>query len=249
LNWGLLISVGTTMPAGPPAPIKGSPQPGISSMLLPAGTSTPRSRPQNSVHLPSSIILYRAPAKRARGLPGLASRRRAPNSGHPAGESETMMNRNQYTGSSHELLPGDVCSLEYRGQIPPLQSSQRREAKGQCGPAKGAQSVRVAETSPECQKREPVVACATGTTLPLDGEVLAGIVAWVVRAGMASNGGPDDRGKPCIVPGTRVAEGRMNKPEAKRCKGSDKSIVAPIETHRTTNPEHLRDLSCFLSLR
>lgn len=136
------------------------------------------------------------------------------------------MNMNQYTGSSHELLPGDVCSSGYRGQIPPLQSSQRREAKGQCGPARGAQSVRVAETSPECQKREPVVACAAGTTLPLDGEVLAGIVAWVVRAGMVSNGGPDDRGKPCIVLGKKVAEGRMNKPEAKRCKGSDKSVVA-----------------------
>jgi len=49
----------------------------MKTMLKRAGAPAARTRPRNIVYPQSSILLYRAPAKRARGLPGLASRRHA----------------------------------------------------------------------------------------------------------------------------------------------------------------------------
>jgi len=75
--------------------------------------------------------------------------------------------------------------------------------------------------------REPGVASAVAATLPFGGEAQASrTTARVFRAGMASKGGPDDRGRSCIVPDERVAERRINKSKAKRCKNSDRPIVA-----------------------
>jgi len=137
-----------------------------------------------------------------------------------------MMNRSHYTGSSHELLRGDDCLSEHRPQIPSPQDLLRGEAKGQCVPAREVRSGLVAGASPECSRREPEVACAVAATLPTYGEAHAKrMTARVVRAGMASKGGPDDRGKSCIVPKKRVAERRINKSEAMRCKNSDRPIV------------------------
>jgi hypothetical protein len=137
------------------------------------------------------------------------------------------MNRSHNTGSSHELLCGDDCLSRYRTQIPSPQDLLRGEAKGQCVPAREVRSGRVAGTSPECNRREPEVACAVAATLLPYGEVQANRkTAWVFRAGMVTKGSPDDRGRSCIVPDERVAEGRTNKPEAMRCKNSDRLIVA-----------------------
>jgi hypothetical protein len=137
------------------------------------------------------------------------------------------MNRNYYTGSSHERICGDVCLSLFRHQVPLSQSSQRREeAKGQYGPVRGVRSDRVADTSPECLKRELKVAGTAGATCRGIREAQTSNAAKVVRAGMVSNGWQDDRGKPCIVLYEEVVEGRIHKPEAKRCKGSDRPIVA-----------------------
>jgi hypothetical protein len=137
------------------------------------------------------------------------------------------MNRNHYTRSSHEWLCGDVCLSTFRRQVPPSQSSQRREeAKGQYGLVRGVRSDRVADTSPECQKRELKVAGAAGATRRGIGEAQAGDAALVVRARMVSNGWQDDRRKPCIVLYGEVVDGRIHTPETKRCKGSDRPIVA-----------------------
>jgi hypothetical protein len=74
--------------------------------------------------------------------------------------------------------------------------------------------------------REPEVAGAVAATLPFGGEAQASrTTAQVFRAGMASKGSPDDRGRSCIVPDERVAERRTNKSEAMRCKNSDRPIV------------------------
>jgi len=136
------------------------------------------------------------------------------------------MSRNHRTGSSHELLRGYDCIPKYRPQIPSSQGLLREEAKGQCVPAREVRSGLVAGASPECSRREPEVACAVAATLPTYGEAHAKrMTARVVRAGMASKGGPDDRGKSCIVPKKRVAERRINKSEAMRCKNSDRPIV------------------------
>jgi len=43
---------------------------------------------------------------------------------------------------------------------------------------------------------------------------------------MVSNGSQDDRGKSCIVLQEEVAEGRIHKSEAMRCKSSDRPIIA-----------------------
>ena len=138
-----------------------------------------------------------------------------------------MMNRSHNTGSSHELLCGDDCLSEYRPQIPSPQDLLRGEAKGQCVPVREVRSDRVAGASPECRMREPGVASAVAATLPFGGEAQASrTTARVFRAGMASKGGPDDRGRSCIVPDERVAERRINKSEAMRCKNSDRPIVA-----------------------
>jgi len=143
-----------------------------------------------------------------------------------------MMNRSHNTGSSHELFRGYDCTSEYRHQIPSSQHLLRDEAKGQCVPVREVRSGLVADTSPECHKREPEVAHAVAATLRLKGEAQANrTAAWVIRAGMASNGGLDDRGKSRIVPRKRVAERRINKSEAMRCENSDRLIVAmtPLE--------------------
>jgi len=136
------------------------------------------------------------------------------------------MNRSHYTGSSHELFRGDDCLSGYRPQIPSPQDLLRGEAKGQCVPVREVRSDRVAGASPECSRREPEVACAVAATLPFHGEAQASrTTARVFRAGMASKGSPDDRGRSCIVPDERVAKRRTNKSEAMRCKNSDRPIV------------------------
>jgi len=166
---------------------------------------------------------------------GKAVTSRAPKSGLPAGEGETKMNRNYYTGSSHELLRGDVCLSWERYQIPPPQDLLRGEAKGQCVPVREVRSGRVAGTSPECSRREPEVAYAVEATLPRLGEAQANrTTAWVVRAGMVTKGSADDRGRSCIVPDERVAERRTNKPDAMRCKNSDRLIVVMTLPERAT---------------
>ena len=155
-----------------------------------------------------------------------------------------MMNRSHYTGSSHELLRGHDCTSEYRPQIPSSQCLLRDEAKGQCVPAREVRSGLVADTSPECHKREPEVAYTVAATHLPYGEVQANrTTVWVFRAGMVPNGGPDDRGKSCIVPKKRVAEGRINKSEAKRCKNSDRLIVA------MTSPERAAEARMTGSMR
>jgi hypothetical protein len=137
------------------------------------------------------------------------------------------MNRNHYTGSSHERLCGHVCLSLFRHQVPSSQSSQRGEgAKGQYGPVRGVRSDRVADTSPECPRRELKVAGAAGATCRGIGEAQTSNAAKVVRARMVSNGRQDDRRKPCIVLYGEVVEGRIHKPETKRCKGSDRPILA-----------------------
>lgn len=137
------------------------------------------------------------------------------------------MNRSHNTGSSHELLRGDDCLSEYRPQFPSPQDLLRGEAKGQCVPVREVRSGRVAGTSPECSRREPEVAYAVAATLLPYGEAQANrMTAWVVRAGMVTKGSPDDRGRSCIVPDNWVAKRRTNKPEAMRCKNSDRPIVA-----------------------
>jgi hypothetical protein len=155
-----------------------------------------------------------------------------------------MMNRSHNTGSSHELFRGHDCTSEYRHQIPSSQHLLRDEAKGQCVPVREVRSGLVADTSPECHKREPVVAYTAAATFLLNGEAQANRMAvWVIRAGMASNGGLDDRGKSRIVPRKRVAERRINKSEAKRCKNSDRLIVA------MTLPERAAEVGMLGNMR
>jgi hypothetical protein len=179
----------------------------------------------------SSFLWY----ARSRLSGAKAATSRAPKSGLPAGEGETKMNRNYYTGSSHELLRGDVCLSWERYQIPPPQDLLRGEAKGQCVPVREVRSGRVAGTSPECSRREPEVAYAVEATLPRLGEAQANrTTAWVVRAGMVTKGSADDRGRSCIVPDERVAERRTNKPDAMRCKNSDRLIVVMTLPERAT---------------
>ena len=154
-----------------------------------------------------------------------------------------MMNRSHNTGSSHELLRGDDCLSEYRPKIPSPQDLLRGEAKGQCVLVREVRSDRVAGASPECSRREPEVARAVAATLPYGGEAQASrTTARVFRAGMASKGSPDDRGRSCIVPDERVAERRTNKSEAMRCKNSDRPIVV------MTLPERAAETSGMGSL-
>jgi hypothetical protein len=136
------------------------------------------------------------------------------------------MRRNYYLGEFHVLRRSEETPSTVEAQVPSLQSPWRREAKGQCGPVRGARSDRVAGTSPECDKREPVTAGAVAATFRSCGEAHAGRIALVLGAGMVSNGSQDDRGKSCIVLQWEVAEGRIHKSEAKRCKSSDRPIIA-----------------------
>ena len=93
----------------------------------------------------------------------------------------------------------------------------------------------IADASPECESVNPVVAGAAAATLPGVGEVMTSVAAKVIRVGMASNGCPGDRGRPCIVfdpglyrpiEGAEKTERRIHKSEAMRCKESERPIVA-----------------------
>lgn len=136
------------------------------------------------------------------------------------------MRKNYYLGEFHFFGGSEDTLSMVEAQFPSLQSPWRREAKGQCGPARGARSGRVAGTSPECVRRELVTAGAVAATFLLDGEAYAGKTVSVLGAGMVPNGSRDDRGKSCIVLRKEVAEGRIHKPGAMRCKSSDRPIVA-----------------------
>ena len=136
-----------------------------------------------------------------------------------------MIEGNYYMGEFHALESGEDSLLGCLAQFPPLYGLSRREAKGQYVPVRGMRSGRVAGTSPECVVREPVLAGAAAATLLLKGEAQEGQAAKVLRAGMASKGSRFDRGKPRTVLWKGVAKGRMHKPEAMRCEGSDGPIV------------------------
>ena len=136
------------------------------------------------------------------------------------------MRRNYYLGEFHVFRGSEDTPSMVEAQFPSLQSPWRREAKGQCGPARGARSGRVAGTSPECEKRELVTAGAVAATFLPYGEAYAGKTVLVLGAGMVPNGSRDDRGKSCIVLQGEVAEGRIHKSGAMRCKSSDRPIVA-----------------------